>query len=177
MGCRSDLVQGQRLHGVVVAIACVCSSSASEAAQISDGGYSTIAYLVYMSRIHAGPTCPVEQFHNRAGMAEAGAFIGCGGQRGLASKAAFEQSCRFLHRQSTGTLSAHGPHLLQHSLSPGQGSWYREKEKHKLKGNRASLGPTHRASALVTWDQTLPPIGWCWPLSRWEDLSHTWCQL
>lgn len=52
-----------------------------------------------------------------------------------------------------------GPHLLQHSSPLGKGSWIRKKRKHTLKGNGASSGPTLRASAWATWDQTTPQEG------------------
>lgn len=35
-----------------------------------------------------------------------------------------------------------------------------ERGKHTFKGDRASMGPTLRASAPAPWDQIPPPIGW-----------------
>lgn len=44
MGHRGNLVPGQSLCGVVVAIVGTYSNSSSEAAQISEGSYSTTAH-------------------------------------------------------------------------------------------------------------------------------------
>ena len=102
-------------------------------------------------------TSSMEQRGPRA--VEAGKVIGCEGQRTPAHEAASEWSRRHLHRQHIRPLSAHGPPLLWHFPPQGQESWCGEREKHTLKGNRASLSPTLRGSAPVTWDQTLPHVG------------------
>lgn len=122
-------------------------------------------------RIHAGnphrPHLPCGAVPQQGRDGRGWSITVCEGQRELTSRAAWvpahsctasEQSCGFLCRQSICTLSAHGPHLLQHSPSLGQGFLYEKKEKYTFKGNRASLGPTHRASAVATWNQTPPLI-------------------
>ena len=64
------------------------------------------------------------------------------------------------------------PHCLQffqHSDHLRQRSQFKERRKHTLEGNRASLSSIPRASALATWDQITPSIGWCWLLSGEES--------
>lgn len=39
--------------------------------------------------------------------------------------------------------------------------------------NEANVDLVFSASISAAWDLTLPPKGWCWPLSR-EDLAHIW---
>ena len=75
-----------------------------------------------------------------------------GKKGGLAMKAASERSNGHLYRQCIWPLSIADTsqvptkvHILKHTYTPppwGQGSKYREREKHILKGNRASWGLT-----------------------------------
>ena len=192
VGRRGDLVPGRSLGGVVAATVGANSSSASEAAQISDGRRSTTAHPL---TIHtAGPLWAPGclQYGSTTGWQRLGAVIGCEGQRGLAPEAASEWSegnnSGRLHGHSirdssdlclrlTWAENLHGLHLLHHCSSLGQGTRCRERGKHTLKRNRDSLGLNLRASAPATWDQTLSLIGKWWPLSRGEVLPHTLLQL
>ena len=66
MGRRCYSVLGQCLGGAA-AIVGVYSSSASEAAQNSDGGGFNTAHTPIHAKSPCGPTCPVVWLHNRAG--------------------------------------------------------------------------------------------------------------
>ena len=48
-----------------------------------------------------------------------------------------------------------------------------EGDEHTLRGNEASWDLVFSALVSAAWDLTLPPVVWCWPLSR-EDLAHIW---
>lgn len=88
-------------------------------------------------------------------------MIGCEGQRGFAPKAMSEQSHRCMKRQCT-ALCRQPPqaknlqesHLLQFHPLWGQESWYKERGKRILKGNKSSLGLANRVPAPASWDQS-----------------------
>lgn len=50
-----------------------------------------------------------------------------------------------------------------------------DRRKQTLKRNSTSLTTTFRDLA-TTWEQTPPPIGQWWPLTRGKALFHTWIQ-
>ena len=121
--------------------------SVSEATQVSHGLCSTTAHpLIHAERPH-GPRLSCRVIAQQRGGGGGWGLTGCEQQRGLSPKAVSEQSCGCLHRQCigplqlTGAKSLHGLHLLQYSPLLGQDSQCGEREKHTLKGNRASSGP------------------------------------
>ena len=181
MGCRSNLVliPGQSL-GEVVAIVGACSSSAPEATPPQFTPYICWESKWALSALRWGSTARQRWRRLRA-------VISREGQRRLAPEAASEQSkgnnCRRLHRQCIGdsldlclqVTQAKSPYGPPSPL--GQDSLCWERRKLTLRGKGASLGPTLRASAPVTWDQIPPPIGQWGPLSRGEVPPHTQLQL
>ena len=127
------------------------SSSASEAPQISDSGRCTTANLpIYMESPHRHHlSCRAVSQQGRGGR-------GCEEQRASAPEAMSVWSHRCLYRQCIRPLSAPGPHLLQHSPPLGQRSWCGEREKHTLKGNRVSSGPTPERVVTATEQRGSP---------------------
>ena len=112
------------------------------------------------------------------------------GIKGTWTQAVSEQSeghnCRCLHRQLTrdsldrDSVADTSQELTQAPLASalwgGDPSVGRGENTH-LKGNKASLGLTFRASAPVTWDQLLPLMRQWQQLSRWNVLPHIQLQL
>ena len=84
------------------------------------------------------------------------------------------KTARGLCLQSTRHEDPHRPWAS--ALCPsGQGFWRGEKGIHTLKGKRASLGQTLKASVAGTWDQNLLPVVQWWSLSRVESPPHSSC--
>ena len=71
MGYRDDLVPGQSLGEASVTTVGTYSSIISEAAQNSEGGYSTTANPDTQT-VHTGPSCPAVQLHERAAVSQTG---------------------------------------------------------------------------------------------------------
>ena len=146
-GHRGDLVAEWSLDEVVAAFVGTYSSSASEAAQISDVSYSITNHLL---TIHTEsplwtPACLL--YGSATEQLKLGVGIGYEGQRELAPKPAFMHregnNCRHLNRQHIGESSdlhpwliqeekMYQPPLLQLSLALGQGFQCWERGKCKL---------------------------------------------
>ena len=117
------------------------SGSASEAAQISDGSCSTAAhYLIHAESKRVPPDLWSSSTRGQ-GWWRQWAVINCEKRRGLAPEAASEWSLRHLHRQCIRPLSAHGPHLFQHSPRLWQRSQCGESENHTLETEPARVKP------------------------------------
>ena len=162
-----DPVPGQSLGEVPVAIVGPYSSSTPKHPR-------TPMAVTHYTRISVGPNCPALWLHESAGGQAESLVSGITreGRSELTPKAESEQTegnnRRHLHRQHTedseGPLSAvhttRGLHRPWASaLRPsGPGFWCGEKGIHTLKGKRASLGQTLKASVAGTWDQNLLPV-------------------
>ena len=118
-------------------------------------------------RDHTGPPVwPAEWFHNRAAEARDSNWL-------WGAKGTWTWGCvwaQALHW--TSVCCRHEPRgytdptCFSIPTSLGQRSQWREREKHTLKGNRASSGPNFIVSAATTWYQTPLLIGQWWPLRR-----------
>lgn len=124
MGHRCDLIPWQRLHGATTVG--TYTSGASEATQIPDGSYSTIAHpSIHTNSPHeTPPALQRSPITGKRGAAKAEI------RERLEPNVALSWRCECLHIQCIRSLFVHGPLLLQHPPSLGQISQCGEREIH-----------------------------------------------